>query len=67
MGAKTFELRKFDRDYQVGDRIHFIVVDKDGKQVAESRSHDYQITYILSDCEKYGLMQGYCILGIKKV
>lgn len=26
LGIKTFELRKNDRDYQVGDLIHFVVV-----------------------------------------
>ena len=54
-GFKTFELRKNDRDYQVGDLIKFLK-DKD----------IYRITYILKDVKEYGLDSNYCILAIKK-
>ena len=54
-GIKTFELRKNDRDYQVGDLIKF------------SKDKDiYRITYILKDVKEYGLDSNYCILAIKK-
>lgn len=54
-GIKTFELRKNDRDYQVGDLIKF------------SKDKDiYKITYILKDVKEYGLDSNYCILSIKK-
>ena len=55
-GIKTFELRKNDRDYQVGDLIKF------------SKDKDiYRITYILKDVKEYGLDKEYCILGIENV
>lgn len=74
-GAKTFELRKNDRNYQVGDLIHFNVIK------SEEKEHDpeacdvnfgedcllYKITYVLKDVPKYGLDMDYCILGIKHV
>lgn len=54
-GLKTFELRKNDRDYQVGDLIKF------------SKDKDiYKVTYILKDVPEYGLDSNYCILAIKK-
>ena len=72
LGNKTFELRKNDRDYRVGDLIRFI----DIKQ-SNSDKHDcdiyidedtlYKITYILKDVPEYGLDKDYCILGIKKL
>lgn len=76
LGNKMFELRKNDRNYQVGDLIHFIDVGR-----IEPTSEDlcgiecccidentlYRITYILKDVPEYGLDKDYCILGIKKV
>lgn len=62
---KMFEIRKFDRDYKVGDLINFIVI-RDNNEAYET-NEVYKITYILSDCEEYGLMKGYCILGIKEL
>lgn len=64
-GDKAFELRKNDRDYQVGDLIHFVGIDN-----LEYFGHSkdaYQIIYILKDVPKYGLDKDYCILGIKKL
>lgn len=72
-GKKTFELRKNDRDYQVGDLIHFIDVgrinttlDKDDVEPAIDENALYQITYILKDVPEYGLDKDYCILGIAR-
>ena len=60
---KTFEIRKNDRDYKVGDILLLYLYpkpneDKLGKIKAE-------ITYVLKDIPQFGLMEGYCILGIK--
>lgn len=77
-GRKTFELRKNDRDYQVGDLIKFNCIDKDRLikvPAGYTMSSDcfleedalYKITYILKDVPEYGLDSDYCILGIKKV
>ena len=61
---KTFELRKNDRDYQVGDLIHF--VDIDGNP-SYNEKLVFQITYILQNVQEYGLDKDYCILAIKKL
>lgn len=62
---KTFELRKDDRDYKVGDCIHFINVD--GEEFELYKSNLYRIMYILRNVEEYGLNKEYCILAIRKV
>lgn len=69
-GIKTFELRKNDRDYQVGDIIHFTVIpDETTSEEACEGLNTYpnlvRIIYILQDVPEYGLKEGYCILAIK--
>lgn len=67
-GSKTFELRKNDRDYQVGDLIVF--TDLSGELLniySEIRPTIFVITYILENVPQYGLKDGYCILGIKRL
>lgn len=64
-GHKTFEIRKDDRDYKVGDLINFKVETKEGEYATTEKV--YAITYILRNCPQYGLMDGYCILGIRKL
>lgn len=66
-GKKTFELRKNDRDYQVGDLIWFIVVSDYGSHDGLKHGETYQITYILNNVPEYGLDKDYCILGIKRL
>lgn len=74
LGRKTFELRKNDRDYQVGDLIRFIDVREDDSTANKNQIEPnidentlYRITYVLKDVEKYGLDRDYCILAIKKL
>lgn len=70
MGRKTFELRKNDRDYEVGDLIRFIDIKQGIKgdcDVYIDEDTLYRITYVLKDVPEYGLDNDYCILGIKKV
>lgn len=64
-GEKTFELRKNDRDYQVGDLIHF--VDVNGYDFGYYKDNVFKIEYILKDVPEYGLDKSYCILGIKRL
>lgn len=69
-GNKTFELRKNDRDYQVGDLIHFLSVNGENLIIGNPAYNEklvFQITYILKDVAEYGLDKDYCILGIKKL
>ena len=62
-GAKMFELRKNDRDFQVGDIIQFKLVDAN----IDISKFKYRITYILKDVPEYGLDKDYCILGIAQI
>ncbi len=62
-GNKTFELRKNDRDFQVGDIIQFKLVDAD----IDISEFKYRITYILKNVPEYGLDKDYCILAIKEI
>ena len=59
---KTFELRKDEDNFEVGDTIR--LAEFDGKQFTGNVVIRL-ITYILRDCPEYGLMPGYCILGIQ--
>ena len=65
-GGKTFEIRKNDRNYQVGDKIMFRVIDS---KTQERMQHPlnkrlFDITYVLEDVP--GLHKGYAILGIRQ-
>lgn len=70
-GAKTFEIRKNDRGYKVGDKIVFEVVANagEGYDVRAAARHPlngrfYRIGYILDGFE--GLAQKYVALAISK-
>ena len=58
-GEKNFELRKNDRNYQVGDLIRL----KEYNEDFTGRDLVLKIKYILKDCPEYGLMDGFCIIG----
>lgn len=59
-GTKKFELRKNDRNYQVGDSV--TLREWDGAEYTGNEI-TLGITYVLKDCPEYGLMDGYCIFG----
>jgi len=62
----TSEVRKNDRDYQVGDKIVFMPVEDDNYNCYEGRQGlpTYEIIYVLTFG---GLQQNYVALGIKEV
>ena len=62
-GEKTFEIRKNDRDYQVGDIIHFVPIDDENGLIIPHNPNSYRITYVFHGGE-YGLANGYCVFGI---
>ena len=62
LNGKRFELRKDDRGFEVGDKLllrEYVILEYTGREIKT------EITYILRNCEKYGLKAGYAILGIK--
>ena len=61
-GAKTFELRKDEDDIQPGDILDLYEWSGTKFTGANIRCH---VTYVLRDCPEYGLMDGFCIVGIK--
>lgn len=63
-GLKTFELRKNDRNFQVGDILMLIKLDGEGNETDQVCR--VKVSYILKDCPQYGLKDGYAILGIER-
>ena len=67
-GEKTFDVRKNDRDYQVGDTIQLLPLQTkvDGLDVYSIRSPipNYSITYIYYGP---GMDTGYVVLGLKEI
>lgn len=63
-GLKTFEIRKNDRNFKMGDLIKFKPVNNDGEACChEVQNLTYKITYIL---DNWGLKEGYVALAIKE-
>lgn len=60
-GKKAFELRKNDRNYQVGEKLQ--MKEWNGTEFTGREIHCY-ITYILPE-GKFGLSEGYCALGTR--
>ena len=60
--TKTFEIRKDDADYEVGDILE--LQEWDGEKYTGHKMAR-EITYILRDCPEYGLQPGFCILAIQ--
>lgn len=61
-GDKTFEIRKDDRGYEVGDGITFSDAD-----TGEKLHGVWEITYILRNVPEYGLMDGYVVLSLERI
>lgn len=60
---KTFEIRKNDRSYNVGDKL--ILNETDENDFQTGRQLIVKITYIING-PIYGLESGFCILSIKR-
>jgi len=65
-GIKNFEVRKNDRDYQVGDKIRFLPIEDENYDVylTEKNIPEYKIIYVH---EGYGINATYVVLGIKAI
>ena len=65
---KTFEVRKNDRNYQIGDYIAFTVLDDNGVPISHKLSTQiYKITYLLSSHEFSGIADGYVVFSLTRV
>ena len=60
-GEKTFEIRKNDRNFIVGDRI--ILKEYDKETGFTGRNAVFEITYVMTDTEF--VKKGFAVLGIK--
>lgn len=75
-GIKTFEIRRNDRDYKVGDTLVLRKVNDDGKFLTYADDNlglnlyyeiKVAVTYILTHNEFDGVSEGYVALGIRRV
>lgn len=62
IGSKTFELRKNDRDYKVGDILELLESDPKKEEFTGYSCRRY-VSYILEGGQ-FGLEEGYVIMGL---
>lgn len=72
-GAKTFEIRFNDRDFEVGDHLVLRETVYSGKQMRNGRPLEYtgrqievEVTHILFG-PIYGLLEGWVIMSVKVI
>ena len=61
-GEKKFEVRKNDRDFQVGDTIILNEYDPETKTYTDNNIR-VEITYILNGGQ-FGIEPGYCVMSL---
>lgn len=68
-GLKTSELRRNDRDFQVGDKVAFLIpaFGLEGQWNAPFPIVTFEITHVLSSDACEGLEHGFCIISLKKL
>lgn len=59
---KTFEVRRADRDFKVGDILWLAEWNAETGYTGASKK--YEVSYILRGGE-WGIMKGFCIMGLK--
>jgi len=64
-GVKSFEIRKDDRGFKVGDRLELMEYNQESGSLT-GRFCQRRITYILSGGQ-FGLEKGYIAMGIEPV
>lgn len=62
--TKTFELRKDDRGFQVGD--HLVLKEWSPQVEYTGRTEHRTVSYILRGPSPYGLAEGFCILSFER-
>lgn len=63
-GRKTFEVRRLDRDFRVGDTLELLETEPSGTPYT-GREADVLVTYMLPG-GTFGIEDGCCVLGIRK-
>lgn len=65
---KTCEVRKNDRNFEVGDIIHFTLANEASEEnKKKSESLLLKITHVLTSNDfSEGIMSGYCVISFKK-
>lgn len=63
IGQKKFEVRKNDRDFQVGDNLFLREYDPKSQSFSGG-TFDVKVTYILYG-GSFGIEPGYCVMGIE--
>jgi len=61
IGRKTFEVRRDDREFQVGDTLR--LVEWSQQTGHTGRALDRRVTYVLPGGE-FGIEEGYVVMGI---
>lgn len=61
-GSKTFEIRKNDRNYKVGDWLHLRGYHNGQHTGLETVK---QISYMFEGNDQYGLKKGFVVLGLR--
>lgn len=62
-GTKTFEVRKNDRNFQVGEKL--ILQEFDPKEGYSGGEIEREISFILEGGQ-FGIKKGYCVIGLKE-
>jgi len=67
-GAKTYEVRKNDRGFKVGDTLRLIPVTDDEKRtyVTSLQPLLAEVSYMLAE-PGWGIENGYCVMALKNV
>jgi uncharacterized protein YndB with AHSA1/START domain len=63
-GRKTAELRRDDRDFRIGDDVLLEEWDPENEEYT-GRALRCQITDIVRDAERFGLMKGFAMLSLQ--
>ena len=66
IGAKDFELRKDDRNFQVGDRLDLFEGDEQVEDIEarQNKNHVHRFVKYKLKGGQFGLHEDYCILGL---
>lgn len=67
-GTKTFELRRADRDFTIGDTLWLREWQPDFKgDYYTGREVEVEVTYVLQDAAHFGLLNGFVCMGIRLI